>query len=79
MDRRQEKRILYICLLGFAAILPVAINPRYGPYLSLIAIVFVIFYIRSDQKRTNEHRGFPVITNEQSDKTQVEEADKQAD
>ena len=63
MERQQEKRIVYICLLGAAAIFPIAINPWQGPYLALVAIFFVVLYIRSDQKKMKEEqRGFPIIT-----------------
>ena len=65
MNRHQEKRIVYICLLGLAAIGPIIINPWEGPYLSLICIFFVVLYIRSDQKKSKDKQpGFPVVTKE---------------
>lgn len=62
MNRPLEKRLIYICLLGMAAIFPIVINPYEGPYISLAAIFFVLLYIRSDRKKTQDQPGFPVIT-----------------
>jgi hypothetical protein len=79
MDRPQEKRIIYICLLGMAAIFPIAINPSEGPYISLAAIFFVLLYIRSDRKKVEDRRGFPVITKADPANAETVPSDKNSD
>ena len=56
-----EKRLLYIALIGFAAIVPLAINRPYGAVLSFAGLTCVILFIRSERKRRREQRGFPVV------------------
>lgn len=61
------KRLLYIVLIGAAA-LPLAIgNREVGPILSFVAIVCVILFIWSDRKR-EARPGFPVVPKESADR-----------
>ena len=56
-----NKRLLYIALIG-AALLPLVIGmSEYGALFSLVALLFVILYIRSDRKKEEAKPGFPVI------------------
>jgi hypothetical protein len=64
-----EKRLLYIALIGFAAILPLAMNRHYGAIFSLAAVACVIAFIRSDRKRGQAQQGFPVVLKDASDNT----------
>ena len=56
-----EKRLLYVALIGVGAILPFAINRDFGAPFSLVSILCVALFIRSDRKRTSARPGFPVI------------------
>ena len=56
-----EKRLLYVALIGMGAILLLAINRDFGAPFSLVSILCVALFIRSDRKRTSARPGFPVI------------------
>ena len=56
-----EKRVLYIALIAFAAIVPLAVNRDFGGIFSLASVLCVAAFIRSDRRRTRARPGFPVI------------------
>jgi hypothetical protein len=58
----QHDRLRYIGLIGLAAIVPLFLGMYpIGAILSLVSVLFVILFIRSDRKRKAAQRGFPVI------------------
>lgn len=57
-----SRRLLYIGLIGWAAVVPLALaGLDYGPFFSFVTLMFVMLFIRSDRRRQAGVRGFPVI------------------
>ena len=67
-----HKRLLYLSLIGVAAIVPLTVNPIYGGPFSLLSVLCVGLFIRSDRRRTKQP-GFPVTAKGHSDNRDVPE------
>ena len=65
-----SRRLLYIVLIGLAAIVPLLINRYSGPLFALASVACVILYIGSDrqERQQSNRRGFPVILIPPTDK-----------
>ena len=61
MSDRPGDRLLYISLIGVAAIVPLLVNRDYGGLFSLVGVLCAALFIRSDRMRRHARRGFTPI------------------